>query len=230
MAKALGLLILVGMAASAAVYQWLYLPLGEARRENSELHGRVADLEDVRDRLERESGALQQEVLEKEGELAALRSAQDELAAQLEQEITDHRVQVERIRDELRVEMVDEILFSSGETTLKPEGMEVLRKVGGVLRKAGGRTVEVQGHTDDVPIRGALADRFPTNWDLSAGRAVNVVRFLQDDVGLDPALLSATAHSKYRPRASNETPEGRGRNRRIEILLGPAPPAEPAVP
>ena len=105
MAKALGLLILVGAAASAAVYQWLYLPLGEARREIAAIQSRVADLEDIQTRLERESTALQQEVLEKEEELSALKSAQDELAAQLEEEIADHRVQVERIRDELRVEI-----------------------------------------------------------------------------------------------------------------------------
>ena len=79
-------------------------------------------------------------------------------------------------------------------------------------------------------IVGRLAERFPTNWELSAARAVNVVRYLQEEVGLDPSLVSATAYSEYRPRASNETPEGRRRNRRIEILLGPAPSEKPSAP
>jgi chemotaxis protein MotB len=137
--------------------------------------------------------------------------------------------------------MVDEVLFDSGEADLKPEGIAILKKIGGVLKKTEGRTIEVQGHTDNVPIRGALAQRFPTNWELSAARATNVVRFLQDEAGVAPTGLSAAARSEYQPRASNDTEEGRRQNRRIEILLGPegsasptlisaAAPAEPAVP
>jgi chemotaxis protein MotB len=87
------------------------------------------------------------------------------------------------------------------------------------------RPVQVQGHTDDVPISGRLAERFPSNWELSAARAVNVARFLQER-GVDPTLLSATGYSEYRPRAGNDTPEGRQQNRRIEILLGPHAPPE----
>jgi len=66
-----------------------------------------------------------------------------------------------------------------------------------------------------------LAERFPSNWELSAARAVNVARFLQEDAGVDPTLLSATGFSEFQPRSPNDTPEGRQRNRRIEILLGP---------
>jgi chemotaxis protein MotB len=72
-----------------------------------------------------------------------------------------------------------------------------------------------------VPITTALAKRFPTNWELSAARATNVVRFLQDDAKLDPVLLSAAAFAEFAPRTPNDTPEGRRKNRRIEILLGP---------
>ena len=96
-----------------------------------------------------------------------------------------------------------------------------------VLRKTEGRSIEVQGHTDNVPIRGALAARYPTNWELSAARATNVVRVLQDEGGVDPTVLSAAARSEYRPRASNDTDEGRRQNRRIEILLGPEGSAGP---
>jgi chemotaxis protein MotB len=91
------------------------------------------------------------------------------------------------------------------------------------------RPIEVQGHMDDVPITGALAQHFPTNWELSAARSINVVRFLQETAGIDPTRLSATAHSEFQPRASNDTEEGRRLNRRIEILLGPVATAgEPA--
>jgi chemotaxis protein MotB len=85
------------------------------------------------------------------------------------------------------------------------------------------RRIEVHGHTDNVPIVGALARRFPTNWELSAARATNVARFLQDVAKVDPSRLTATANSEYQPRASNGDDKGRRLNRRIEILLAPVP-------
>lgn len=239
MGKWLLALVVVLAAAAAAAYWWLYRPWQQALdtcqeqlavvgREAADLRSRVADLESIRDQLQRTSTELQQQVAEKEKELAALRSTQDELLEGLKQEIADRQVQVERVRDQLRVDMVDEILFDSGEAELKPAGVAVIRKVGAILKKAANRRIEVQGHTDNVPIRGALAKRFPTNWELSAARATNVARFLQDEASLDPGKLSASAFSEYKPKASNDTEEGRRQNRRIEILLGPLLAAEKA--
>lgn len=181
----------------------------------------VADLESIRGELQRSSSDLKQQVAAKEKELAALRATQDELLEGLKKEIADRQVQVERIRDQLRVEMVDEILFDSGEAVIKPAGLDVLRRVGAILKKVQNRRIEVQGHTDNVPIIGALAKRFPTNWELSAARATNVARFLQDEANIAPQLLTAAGFSEYRPRTSNDTEQGRRKNRRIEILLGP---------
>jgi chemotaxis protein MotB len=153
------------------------------------------------------------------------------MLTELQGEIADKTVQVERIRDQLRVDLVDEVLFDSGEATLKPAGMAVLRKIGGVLAKAADRRVEVQGHTDNVPIAGALAKRFPTNWELSAARATNVVRFLQEEARLDPRYLSASGYAEYRPKGPNDSDQGRRQNRRIEILLLPLPSEDhPAAP
>jgi chemotaxis protein MotB len=227
-AGSLAVLVVTG----AAAFHWfVYRPqqqaleatrqqLANAEREKATQKARIADLESVRDQLQRTSTELHQQVTQKEGELATLRSTQDELLEGLKKEIADRQIQVERIRDQIRVDMVDEILFDSGEATLKPGGVEVLKKVGTVLAKVQDRPIEVQGHTDNVPIRGALAKRFPTNWELSSARATNVARFLQDHAALDPMRLSATAYSEYKPKASNETEQGRRANRRIEILLG----------
>lgn len=198
-------------------------------REVAELQTRAGDLAAVREQLQRASGELKEQVAAKEKELAALRSTQDALVEGLKKEIADRQVQVQRIRDQLRVEMVDEILFDSGEAVIKAAGLEVLRRVGAILKKVENRRIEVQGHTDNVPITGALAKRFPTNWELSAARATNVARFLQDQAEIAPALLSGTGFSEYRPRASNDTEDGRRKNRRIEILLGPLASAQKPV-
>ena len=239
MARWLAVLLVLALVAAGLFYVWMFQPQQEAlvatqaqladrdrraadqEREIAALRARVSDLESVRDQLRQASTELAQQVTEKEKELDALRSTQDELVAGLKQEIADRQVQVERIRNQLRVEMVDEILFDSGEAVVKPAGAEVLRRVGAVLKKAENRSIEVQGHTDNVPIAGALAKKFPTNWELSAARATNVARLLQEEAKIDPKLLTATAFSEFAPRAPNDTPEGRRKNRRIEILLGP---------
>lgn len=233
----LGLLaiVLIVAAALAAAYLLYYQPLTQdlqdARREasllaqeRSTLKSRVSDLEHMLGELRAESTDLEARVQEKEARLAELQSTQDELVSELEQEIADGQIQVQRLRGQLRVDMVDEILFDSGEATLKEGGQTVLKKVASVLINAN-RIIQVQGHTDNVPIKGRLSERFPTNWELSAARAVNVVRFLQEEAGLDAKSLSATGLSEYRPRETNETEEGRQKNRRIEILL--VPPFEP---
>jgi chemotaxis protein MotB len=242
MAKSLAVVLILLLAAAGAFYALQHRPqqaalaaaqarAAELEGQQQTLQGRIADLETIRDQLQRTSAELQQQVAEKEKELQALRSTQDELVAGLKQEIADKQVQVERIQDRLRVEMVDEILFDSGETVIKPKGVEVLRRVGAILKKVEDRRIEVQGHTDNVPITSALAKRYPTNWELSAARATNVARFLQDEAKLDPARLSAAAFSEYAPRAPNDSEAGRRKNRRIEILLGPLlrPEAAPAA-
>jgi chemotaxis protein MotB len=226
-----GSLAVLAVAGAAAFHYFVYRPqqqalqatrqqLASAEQEKAAQKARIADLESARDQLQRTSSELHQQVTQKESELLALRSTQDELVEGLKKEIADRQIQVERIRDQIRVDMVDEILFDSGEATLKPGGIEVLQKVGAILVKVQDRPIEVQGHTDNVPIRGALAKRFATNWELSSARATNVARFLQDHAALEPTRLSATAYSEYKPRASNDTEEGRRANRRIEILLG----------
>lgn len=215
------------LAAFLLYHQPLVRELEEARRiaslcaqERSALASRVDDLEGMLGDVRTESEELEMQVREKEAMLAQVQSTQDELVAELQEEIADGQIQVSRLRDQLSVDLVDEILFDSGEATLKPAGRDVLRRVATVLASAN-RQIQVQGHTDDVPIVGRLAQTYPTNWELSAARAVGVVRFLQEDAGLDPTQLTASALSEYQPRADNGSVEGRAKNRRIEILLLP---------
>lgn len=234
MIKWLVSLIVLTAGVVGALFYWFYLPqeeaLNRARREASDclqeasaLHGRIADLEDMLDQVQQSSAQLASQIEQKENELSSARAAQDELMEELKQEIEDGHIQVERLRGQLKVDLVDEILFDSGEAELNPAGIGVLKKVGTILKKAEGRQIVVHGHTDNVQIVGRLAETFPTNWELSAARAVNVTRFLQDTAGMNPKQLSAAGFSEYQPRADNATAEGRQQNRRIEIVLAPAP-------
>ena len=117
--------------------------------------------------------------------------------------------------------MVDRILFPSGEADVTRDGFKVLRRVGNVLKSTEGKIIRVEGHTDNVAISDRLKGKFPTNWELSTARATNVVRFLQDSVGIDPAHLRAVGLSEYHPVAPNTSARGRSQNRRIEIGLLP---------
>jgi chemotaxis protein MotB len=89
-----------------------------------------------------------------------------------------------------------------------------------VIGQVEDKAIRVEGHTDNVKVGGALARAFPSNWELSAARAINVARYLQR-LGVDPALLSAAAYGEHRPVSENDTAEGRTKNRRIEIVLVP---------
>jgi len=210
-----------------AAYQQQIKSLETANNEHASrervLESQVADLQTVRTELQHASVSLQQLVQQRETELAALRTTQDELVSELRKELESNQVQIKRFRDQLRVDLVDEILFDSGEVDVKPHGREVLARVADVLKKtAHDRRLEIAGHTDNVPITGALAKRYPTNWELSAARAVNVARILQQG-GIDPKQLVPVARGEFEPRAGNETEDGRRKNRRIEIVLSPSP-------
>lgn len=158
---------------------------------------------------------------EKEDEIARLKGTYDELMLSMQQEIEDGQVTITQLADRLSVSMIDKILFPSGEANITPEGLKVLERVGKILKNTQGKMIRVEGHTDNVPIHPNLQEKFPTNWELSTTRATNVVRFLQEKVGIKGNRLHAVGMSEYHPVASNATSAGRSQNRRIEIILLP---------
>jgi chemotaxis protein MotB len=201
--------------------------------ERAKLLGEMDDLLQTRQALEsdvlklqRTEAILSEALREREAELgshsqelARLRGTFDALVADLEEEVAAGQIQIEQLRDGMRLNLTQDILFASGSTRLNESGMAVLRKVAARV-KALPHRVEVQGYTDTVPIRGTLAARYPTNWELAGARASQVVRLLAD-AGVAPSRLTAVSLGEFHPVASNETPEGREKNRRIEIRLDP---------
>ncbi|GMR05047.1 MAG: OmpA family protein [Thermodesulfobacteriota bacterium] len=200
----------------------------EARGENNSITAalnekdtRIEFLTGEVERLTNEIARLSSVKEQKEKEIAEVKSTYENLMGELKQEIEKGEIKITRAMDRLSVNLVEEILFDSGKAEIKPEGKDLLKRVGGILSKVTEKQIKVEGHTDDVPIGPRLKKKFPTNWELSAARATNVVRYLQDTAGVDPKLLSASGYSKFRPVVENDTEEGRSRNRRIEIVLLP---------
>ena len=146
---------------------------------------------------------------------SSLKDQIDAKGAETEKSVTD---QVEN----LKLILVDRILFASGSTEIKPEGKQLLLSIANSLNEDSRHQIIVAGHTDNLPPSHQLSETYPTNWDLSAARASKVVRFLQHVGKIDPARLSVRGYGPYRPVAANTTREGQQNNRRIEIILAPA--------
>jgi chemotaxis protein MotB len=125
------------------------------------------------------------------------------------------RVNVENKRKGLVISLTGEILYELGRADIREQGREVLAMISDILKDIP-NDIMIEGHTDDLPIR---TDEFPSNWELSTARAVNVIKFLIEERDFDPARLSAAGYSEYRPVADNDNPEGRAENRRIEVVV-----------
>ena len=179
---------------------------------------------DVR-RLRRAEAELSESLAVREAELATsseeisrLSGTYEGLVSDLEEEVAAGQIQIEQLREGLRLNLSDDVLFASGSARLNMAGESVVWKVAARLESIPHR-VEVQGHTDNVALRRSAP--WPTNWELAAARATEVVRLLQKR-GVGPERLSAVSFGPFHPIASNDTAEGRARNRRIEIRLTPA--------
>lgn len=150
--------------------------------------------------------------------LTVLSMTNAQLTNKLADEIKKGQVSLNLLDDQLRLSVMQEVLFDSGSTELRDSGMEVLDKVTSALAGITGQLVNIEGHTDSMRIGPTMLAKYPTNWELSTARATTVVRYLQDK-GINPQVLSAEGFGEYRPITTNETEAGRQLNRRIEVVL-----------
>ena len=180
---------------------------------NATLADALADNQKDKDQIT----ALQSQVadLEKEKQDAAqtAKGLEDEMRAGLESK----DVTISKLQGKLTVNILDRVMFDSGEAVLKPDGETVMRKIADLLAAHPQLKIHVIGHTDNVPIR----SRFASNWELSTARALAAVHFLTEKAGVDPRRVGAVGYGEYRPIANNATAEGRAQNRRIAITILP---------
>jgi chemotaxis protein MotB len=185
----------------------------ELATEKTVLEARLATLQS-------QGEELGSKLHEREEESRKLQETYDGLVNSLKKELNAGQVEVKQLRDGLRVNLAQDILFDSGSAALDKNGIEVLQRVAVQLKKSS-HQILVTGHTDNKPIGPALVKQYPTNWELAGARAASVVR-LFDGSGLPARRLRAVSMADVQPVASNTTAEGRARNRRIEIRLRPA--------
>lgn len=214
-----------------------------ATHENAALQQRLDALQSDKDAMGGQIAALHKEKQDTADKLAACQEARNEAAQgrselqstlrdmkseyqnlvdSLRKEIDAKSVVIEQIEDRLSINILGEILFSLGSRRLRPEGRQLLESIARNLSPAPGDVVYVIGHTDTVPIGEQFREIFPSNWDLSAARAASVARFILAESDLAPERVAVMGMAENHPIADNDTAEGRARNRRVEILIGPA--------
>jgi len=186
--------------------------------------GQYDQVEQERDVLAARNDALKANLREREEESRKLQATYDGLVKSLKSELEAGQIDVTQLRDGLRVNVSQDILFESGSAALDKNGTTVLSKVAAELKKLS-HQILVIGHTDDKPIRPALAKRYPSNWELAGARAASVVRLFARS-GLPGMRMRAISVADTQPVASNKTEEGRARNRRIEIRVRPVTPED----
>lgn len=162
---------------------------------------------------------LSGELLDTDREVATLERQQEALEDEIARWALAGAVKMELLRSGLQIVLPNDVLFTGGSADLKPEGQSLLKELVGALEGVPYQIVVI-GHTDNVPIGPGLVKRYPSNWELAGARASGVVRIMVVE-GIPPEQLLAISMSDTRPIAANDSPEGRKRNRRIEVRIRP---------
>jgi len=215
--------------------------ISSLRNQNKELHEDISSLKNRLQLMEETNSSVSSELSQKEKDLLEKNRILEERNRKI-QELQDvlekQKENTERLRSKLAsalgnfnsdelsvfikngkvyVSMSDKLLFASGSADLNQEGIDALQHIANALQDNPDIHINVEGHTDTVPIK----IKFPDNWALSVNRSVSIVRILTQKYGVDPVRITASGRSQYEPVADNSTPEGRSKNRRTEIILAP---------
>jgi chemotaxis protein MotB len=180
--------------------------LANVLKDRSNLAASVEEMQEALAELQRLKAQAEARAAEFRNVLAKFKSLIDN--GKLKAKVVDGR---------MVLELQTDILFGSGSAKLSEEGAATIREVGGLLATIPDRRFQVEGHTDNVPIR---TKTYPSNWELASARAINVVTEMVG-AGMPGKRISAASFADTRPTASNQTDEGKAQNRRIEIVIVP---------
>jgi chemotaxis protein MotB len=208
--------------------------MDQAHTQINSLNQQVSDLKSKVDQLTTDAANRQallskskQELINQQARLKDLQDLMDrqkKAIAEIKKKMSDalegfksSELSVAIKNGKVYVSLQENLLFPSGSAVVNPKGKEALGKLAAVLNQNPDITVDIEGHTDSIPIHGKYQD----NWDLSLARSASIVRILTGDYKVDPMRVIASGHSQYDPVQTNSTPEGRAFNRRTDIILSP---------
>ncbi len=199
------------------------------------LNSNISDLQDKLSKLGTENQSNTEELNSKKAEIAAQRKKLEQLQAFIDQQqkateslrkkiadalqgFNSNELTITRKNGKVYISMQEGLLFPSGSAVVNPKGKDALSKVASVLNTNSDINIDIEGHTDSLPIH---TKQYADNWSLSTARATSIAHVLIDEYHVYPAKLVASGRSEYDPVATNSTPEGRAANRRTDIILEP---------
>lgn len=188
--------------------------LGIADSEKTKLESQRTQLESSVSEMRQALDEMKKRRAEAEKRLAQFK----ELTAKFSKLINSGKLNVKMVNGRMVVALSTDILFPSGSAKLSKEGVAAIQEVTQVLVDLEGRQYQIEGHTDNVPIK--RSELYPSNWELASARAMTVVKTMLD-AGMPTDRISGAAYADAQPVASNKTPEGRAQNRRISIVIVP---------
>lgn len=228
-------------AATLAALKEQQALLGQEKHKTQQLSGRVARQEadiasanQAREALEAQKSAMISDKSKLQASIDEMKRALADLAkrkAEGDARLAEFKSLIDRFRSlidagklkvkiadgRMVVELASDVLFASGSAMLSKDGQASIREVAGVLSEIPERKFQVEGHTDNVPIR---SQQYPSNWELAAARSITVAKTMVD-AGMPPERISAASYGENKPARANDSLEGRAANRRIEIVVVP---------
>ncbi len=196
------------------------LQLGAAQNKISELNGKLGIADNQRTQLEDSMNEMKtaMEQLKKRRQETEKRLAEfKELTSKFSKLVNAGKLSVKMVNGRMTVALSTDILFSSGSAKLSAEGIKAVKEVSLLLKSLDGRKYQIEGHTDNIPMKSEV---FPSNWELASARALSVVKTMID-AGLPADQISGATYADTQPVADNATPEGKKQNRRISIVIVP---------
>jgi chemotaxis protein MotB len=208
--------------------------VAKLNQQISDLNNKVADLSNKAGILSTDAANKQSQLSKSQQELVNQQKRLEQLQALMDKQkkaideirkkmadalvgFNSNELSVAIKNGKVYVSLQENLLFPSGSAVVNPKGKEALGKLAEVLNTNPDITIDIEGHTDSIPIR----TKYKDNWDLSTARAGSIVRILTNDYKVDPVRIIASGHSQYDPVQTNSTAEGRALNRRTEIILSP---------
>ena len=219
--------VLLSACVSSGKYDEAMAEMEKMRASLGNTQGELSTSQSENDKIRKSLGSTQAKLTASQTEIATLSKIEaetkrrNEIYAQfvnrLQSMIDGGKLTVNIDAGRIVINLPNNVLFKTGSANLNPEGQEALTQIGGVLTQFSDRRFQIEGHSDNVPIK---SSRFPSNWELSTARALSVVHLLTE-MDVNPENISAAGFGEFRPRADNEDEDGRKLNRRIEIVMLP---------
>lgn len=214
----LAVLILQGCV-SSSTHQAIVEKNNALTEENIALAEKLEAISNSSVALQSDNKRLQVALMEEQKAADFASQTYSNIVEHLQESVKASQITVQLMESGVTVSLPSEVVFASGSAELSAEGIEVLKKIAAELKDLPYQTL-VAGFTDNQPIGASLKEKYPSNWELAGARAAAVVRLLKDN-GIPEERLIALSFGENSPVASNDTPEGRTKNRRIEIRLRP---------